>query len=287
MAYSTPQSNYPSPRQDPVRDSTASDSAWVQQRHTNWLFQPDEFKQTPSTRDGVPFNNEMMMRSKGISFLALVGMHLHLPQPTLYVAATMFHRFYMRFSIKRHHYYDIGATCIFLSTKVEETNRKLKDIVIACCRVAQKNDKLVIDEQSKEYWRWRDIILFNEELLLEAICFDFAIQSPYNILIHYTRKFIKDDKDRIALTKSAWAFLNDSARTTLCLRYPPMVLAAAALYCASTICHVTVLPEEYGRMWWDEIDVTIGDIKDACNIMADLYESSPSKMGEQKYTRQH
>ncbi|KAK9368840.1 cyclin-like protein [Lipomyces kononenkoae] len=280
MAYSTPKSNCPSSsRQDPAID--AHDRV-----NTNWIFQSDEFKQTPSSRDGILFSNEKVMRSKGISFLALVGMHLQLPQQTLYVAATMFHRFYMRFSIKRHHYYDIGATCIFLSTKVEETNRKLKDIVIACCRVAQKNDKLVIDEQSKEYWRWRDIILFNEELLLEAMCFDFGIPTPYHTLMHYTRKFVKDDKNRIALTKSAWAFVNDSARTTLCLRYSPRVLAAAALYCASTICHVNIFSEEHGRMWWEEIDVSIVDIKDACNIMADLYESSPSNMGDQKYTRQ-
>ncbi|KAK9465827.1 cyclin-like protein [Lipomyces arxii] len=259
---------------------------WGVQRHTNWIFNSLEFYETPSLRDSVTLQDELSMRAKGVVFLNFVGMHLRLPQPTLYVASTLFHRFYMRFSIKKHHYYDIGATSIFLATKLEETGRKLKDIVIACCRVAQKNDKLEIDEQSKEYWRWRDLILFNEELLLEAICFDLSIENPYNILVQYTRRFVKGEKERLTLTKSAWAFVNDSTRSTLCLRYHARVIAAAALYCASRITHIDI-KDSYGRTWWQEIDVDITDIIDGCNTMADMYDNNGSlaKGGQQKYAR--
>lgn len=48
---------------------------------------------------------------------------------------------------------NIAATALFLANKVEENCRKTKDIIIAVAKVAQKNAKLIIDEQSKEYWR--------------------------------------------------------------------------------------------------------------------------------------
>jgi protein BUR2 len=38
---------------------------------------------------------------------------------------------------------------LFLSTKVEENTRKLRDIVNACAQKAQKNEKLQLTEDSK------------------------------------------------------------------------------------------------------------------------------------------
>ncbi|KAK9454817.1 cyclin-like protein [Dipodascopsis uninucleata] len=258
---------------------------WPNQQHTDWIFQTGDLLNTPSSRDGIDSAAETVLRSKGVSFLMHVGMHLRLPQPTLYVASTLFHRFYMRFSLKRHHHYDIGATCIFLASKIEENIRKLRDIVIACCRVAQKNEKLVIDENNKEFWRWRDIILFNEELLLEAICFDLSIETPYSIMMYYTRKLLKTDDERSALSKSSWAFLNDSVRTTICLIYPAKVIAAASMYFASKICHIEISGNDPSLDWWDEIRVSVDDLKNACNAMADLYDSGSSNSGEQQYKK--
>ncbi|KAK9476218.1 cyclin-like protein [Lipomyces japonicus] len=244
-----------------------------------WLFTAEELVNTPSVREGISVQSETTLRAKGASFLVAVGMQVRLPPHTLYVAATLFHRFYVRFSLKRHHHYDVAATCIFLASKVEETGRKIKDLVVACCRVAQKNDTLVVDEQTKEYWRWRDIILFTEELLLEATCFDLTVRSPYSPLVFLTRRLVPDESKRNALSKSAWAFINDSVRTELCLRFSSNLIAAAAFYFASRVCHVDI-----GSEWWSDLDLSIDNIKDACNIMADLYEPA-DKLGEQKYTR--
>jgi hypothetical protein len=122
-----------------------------------------------------------------------------------------FHRFFMRKSLKdypfyvclhdisdisdftlscliiswRHYNQDIGATAIFLATKVEESGRKLRDIVTVCAQKAAKNEKLVLDEQSKDFQRWRDIILYDEGVLLEAICFDLSVEHPYHYLLLY------------------------------------------------------------------------------------------------------
>jgi protein BUR2 len=117
---------------------------------------------------------EKELRAKGVNFIVQVGILLKLPQLTLSTAAIFFQRFLMRASLKsvregipKLHHFQSAATALFLATKVEESCRKMKEIVLACCRVAQKNPNLVIDEQSKDFWRWRDCILYNEDVLLD------------------------------------------------------------------------------------------------------------------------
>jgi len=101
---------------------------------------------------------------------------------------------------------NIAATCIFLATKVEENPRKLPDIIKNTSRFAQKNWTLQIDEQDKEYWRWRDTILYNEDVLLEQLCFDFDVVHPYEYLVNLVTRFTPGNS---ALGKCAWAFIND------------------------------------------------------------------------------
>jgi hypothetical protein len=125
---------------------------------------------------------------------------------------------------------NIAATSLFLATKTEENCRKTKEIVIAVAKVAQKNASLIIDEQSKEYWRWRDNILLYEELMLELLTFDVVLTSPYNLLYDHLRHLQIDDNK--ALRNSAWAFVNDTCLTMLCLLIPPKDIAVAAVYFA-------------------------------------------------------
>lgn len=238
-----------------------------------WLFSAHELTtSTPSVREGIPSKVEMIQRSKGVNFIVQVGSHLKLPQMTVNAASTFLHRFYLRYSISRYHYYDMGATCLFLATKVEETNRRLRDVAIACTKIASKKPKLVVDEQSKDYWRWRDTILLNEDLLLEALCFDMSLDSPYSVLSSYVETLGVSHLP--ALKKCAWAFVNDSCRTTLCVMFPTKVVSAAAIYWASKYTKNDIPPSSSGSScWWDRIEVDKSQIKEACNIMADLYES--------------
>ena len=72
--------------------------------------------------------------------------------------------------------------------------------------MAQKNTKLIIDEQSKEYWKWRDSILAYEELMLEALTFDLLVDNPYIRLHDYMGRLeLLHNK---TLRDSAWAFCN-------------------------------------------------------------------------------
>ena len=145
----------------------------------------------------------------------------------------------------------------------------MKEIVIACCRVAQKNPTLLVDEQTKDFWRWRDTILLNEDILLETICFDLTVESPHKTLYDMLKQL--GAAHTKPLRSAAWSFLNDSTTTQLCLLFPSRVIAAAALYCAAKHCQFAFPDDKAGRPWWEVMHVPLRDIKRACNYMADVY----------------
>lgn len=155
----------------------------------------------------------------------------------------------------------------------------MKEIVVACCRVAQKKPNLLIDEQSKDYWRWRDTILFSEDVLLEAICFDLTIEAPHKTLFEMLKYYhVEGNK---SLRNNAWAFLNDSNLTMLCLMFTSRTIAASALYAAAKATGVGLLDDEHGRPWWEVQHVRLRDIRRACNYMAGTYEDTPLKPGQE------
>lgn len=244
---------------------------------SQWIFSPAELQRAPSILDGMDIRQEQSNRSKGVNFITQVGMLLKLPQLTLATASVYLHRFFMRHSMvdlpnrPGLHHYAIAATALFLATKVEENCRKMKELVVACCRVAQKQPSLIVDEQSKEYWKWRDTILHNEDLLLEALCFDLQIEQPYRILFEFLCYYgVQTDKN---LRNVSWAYLNDSNLTTMCLLFPPRLIAGSALYAAAKFTGVT-FPDEQGQPWWEHLGLNIADIKSAVDLMAEVYESS-------------
>jgi protein BUR2 len=176
---------------------------------------------------------------------------------------------------------NIAATALFLATKAEENCRKTKEIVIAVAKVAQKNASLIIDEQSKEYWRWRDSILLYEELMLEVLTFDVVLQSPYNSLYHFLQKLqIEENKP---LRNAAWAFLNDSFLTPMCLLVPPKDIAIAAIYFSARYTHTQIRDDVNGFPWWELLGGTPDMIARAVGVINEFYSENPLKRSENPY----
>ncbi|GAO47695.1 hypothetical protein G7K_1894-t1 [Saitoella complicata NRRL Y-17804] len=245
---------------------------------SQWYFQKEDFKLTPSALDGITLDQEEWQRAKGVSFIINVASLLKLPQVTVSTACVFLHRFYMRHSLKTNHYYEIGATALFVAMKVEESHRKLKDFIICIVRVAQKNDQAEVDEYTKEFWKWQDQIMLHETRMLTALCFDLTIPHPYMLIMDLCKLFSGSKE----LSQSAWVFINDSFRTTLSLRYRPNAIAAAAFYFAwrYTKAELMIPREHGGKKWYELVDASIEEIRDACETMADLYSKIP---GRQKY----
>lgn len=255
---------------------------------SQWLFTDAEILSSPSILDGLDPAEERCRRAKGVNFILQVGMLLKIPQLTLSVASVFFHRFYMRRSLdvehqplQALHHYNIAATALFLATKTEENCRKTKEIVIAVAKVAQKNTSLIIDEQSKEYWRWRDSILLYEELMLELLTFDVVLQSPYKFLYRYLQQLQIETNKKVR--DVAWSFINDSCMTTLCLRMSASDIAMGAVYFAVKFNNETIPDDEHGGAWWEQLNGDSDLIVKAVGIMNDFWHDNPLKIADKPY----
>ncbi|KAJ7219246.1 cyclin-like protein [Mycena pura] len=182
-----------------------------------WLFPLSALHATPSD---WPLEKELYDRARGIEFLFRLGSSLVLPTSAILTAATWFHRFYMRYSLEDYHRQEVAASCIFLATKTEECGRKLRDVARICQSKVLNRE---VPSESKEVEQCQASILLTEEALLEALCFDYVVESPHSKLVDL---FDAHDDD-ILIQECAWSFAHDSYRTTLCLHYSPQIIATA------------------------------------------------------------
>ncbi|KAH6853892.1 cyclin-like protein [Chaetomium sp. MPI-CAGE-AT-0009] len=254
-----------------------------QPRPNQWFFTADEVASTPSVAEGLPLAEDRLRRAKGVNFIYQAGILLELPQITLWVAGVFFHRFYMRYSMMEErggiHHYNIAATSLFLANKTEENCRKTKDLIIAVAKVAQKNTKLIIDEQSKEYWKWRDSILAYEELMLETLTFDLMVDNPYLRLHDYMSQLeLLHNKP---MRDSAWAFCNDSCLTVLPLLLSARDVAIAAIFFASSVTREKI-DDVNGEPWWRCLKGSETNTVKAVELMTEFYKENPLRKQDSK-----
>ncbi|USW54975.1 Putative cyclin [Septoria linicola] len=271
------------PTHPATRHRPKSPNRVLAEAEAQWLFTEDELANTPSVQDGMSVEEERDRRVKGINFMVQVGIMLKLPQLTLSTASIFFQRFLMRGSLAKErngipklHHFQAAATALFLATKVEESCRKMKELVLAFCRVAQKNPNLVVDEQSKDFWRWRDLILHNEDHMLETLCFDLTVESPHRQLFEMLKFYGIEHNKRVR--NAAWAFVTDSNNTQLCLLVSSRTIAVASLYAACKFCEVILPDDAKGRPWWEMQHVRLKEIRRAVEYMLSNYDGSANKV---------
>jgi len=199
---------------------------------------------------------------KTCDFLQEFGVQLQLPQLTIATGFVYFHRF---FAIKDFSEYDrinIAIACLFLAGKVEETPKKLKDVIQISHKLShqfftpkEKYNTLKLD--SPQYEDLQKRIVIYERIILQALSFDLNVEHPYKYLLEYIKKM----NGNRGLAQTAWNFVNDSLRSSLCLKYRPQLIACAAIYLASK------------RQWWIGIFIEAPqrDFDDICCQILELY----------------
>ncbi|KAK1057471.1 hypothetical protein LTR74_014149 [Friedmanniomyces endolithicus] len=270
--------SHPAHRQRPKSPNRVLAEAEAQ-----WIFTEAELDNSPTIQDGMSIAEERETRAKGINFIASVGVMLKLPQITLATAAIYFQRYLMRGSLKKArgdmpklHHYQIAAISLFLATKVEESSRALKEMIIAFCRVAQKNPNLLIDDQSKDYWKWKDCILIHEDVMLETLCFDLTVESPHRQLFDLLKCYGVEHNKRVR--NAAWAFITDGNNTQLCLLISSRTIAVAGVYAACRSYGVALPDDDKGRPWWEAQGVRLKDVRRAMEFMEAGYEETSNKI---------
>lgn len=202
---------------------------------SQWLFPRSALFATPSgTTSSIPLEKELYDRARGVEFLFRLGSSLQLPTTALFTAATWFHRFYMRNSLEDYHRQDVAASCIFLATKTEECGRKLRDVARVCQSKASAVPAESLSDEEVE--RCQEAILLTEEALLEALCFDFVVTNPHEVLVDLFNRhtpLAEDNEDQ--LKDLAWSIAHDSFRTILCLLFDVRIISAACFIIAQRV----------------------------------------------------
>ncbi|KAJ1964334.1 hypothetical protein IWQ62_002966, partial [Dispira parvispora] len=175
---------------------------------SQWYFRKEDFRRTPSVLNNtLTLHEELVMRAKACHFIQKVGHALKVSYTAIATACVLFHRFYMRLPFgSQNHYKLLGGTCIYLASKIEEDQRKLRDVALACARMAGSYESKPASESDRLTKDWCNSIIAREELLLEYVCFDLTIQHPYSLLVEWFESLNVPSEIR----PSAWAFANDS-----------------------------------------------------------------------------
>ncbi|ROW16265.1 hypothetical protein VPNG_01791 [Cytospora leucostoma] len=275
----------PQSRRGASASEQSSPTSASKARAKQWYFTPDETLSSPSILEGLTPTDERLRRAKGVNFIYQAGAMVELPQTTLWVAAVFFHRFYMRLSMVQEkggiHHYNIAATALFLANKTEENCRKTKDLIYSVVKVAQKNPKLIVDEQSKEYWKWRDSILMHEELMLEMLTFDLMVDNPYQRLYEGLTQLGLAHNRRVR--DAAWAFCCDSALTVLPLLMDAKEIAITAIFFATVSIDERIEDGRDGEPWWRVLKGDEALTQLAISVVMDFYSENPLRKSDSRY----
>ncbi|KAL9655835.1 hypothetical protein ABK040_000898 [Willaertia magna] len=242
----------------------------------NWYFSNEELEYLPSLiykggdKQAYTKEQESEYRKSTASFIQQTGIALKVPQLTIATSLIYFHRFYTRFEFQKYDRFIVAAACLFLAGKVEETPKKIKDILNAM----ESIQKIKYSNETIE--NYRNQIIENEKLLLKILNFDLKVEHPYRSLMHYISILKKEEKFKNKakeLAQYAWNFVNDSFRTNLCLQFAPQKIAAACIY-LSADCIKIELPNHWER---DECFLTTKEENEKIGkVIFTLYEGTNS-----------
>lgn len=98
----------------------------------------------------------------------------------------------------------VGLAALFLATKVEETPRRLKDVIDRAFDMCHSP----LDPVSQKYNVYRSEILTCEKSLLQTIAFDLSIDHPYKYILDFITAVCGNEPDKV-LAQLAWNFIND------------------------------------------------------------------------------
>ena len=210
-----------------------------------------------------------------------------------------FHRFYMYHPFQRHAPHVIGATCLYLAGKVEESPKKLRHLVAALFNVrnrreiekgtkermnADGNESLMSSKLRNSFAQIREALLEKEWLILDTITFDLSVDLPYARL----RTMVKSIGDTPELFRVATEIVSHSLRSPLLVVYAPGTIAAAAMVLAIQFLGPKLAdgsPAEAGKPgdeWFKTNKVSSAQTDDVMLCMLDLYSLSKNdKMTDQ------
>ncbi|KAF8606775.1 cyclin-like protein, partial [Ceratobasidium sp. AG-I] len=206
-------------------------------RHHPYFSVEEVVKLSEKTRGNASEARGERARQQACTFIDAVGVRSGFPRRTIATAQNLYHRFHLLFPLKDFDFCDVTMACLYVSTKLHDTLKKPRDILMAsyCIRFPELAAKsktgtdVDIDPNTLEADRHRLIAI--ERLILETICFNFRVKLPFAYVIKICRELHASKE----LAKLAWRLSIDSNRTLVPLQYPPHTIALGCIYLAALL----------------------------------------------------
>jgi hypothetical protein len=239
---------------------------------------PEMLAVSPSGRKGVVWQTELNNRFFCCEVLQTAGKMLLLPQSCISTAQVIFHRFFFRKSMTEVSSFAVSLTALYLASKAEESARSINSLIVVFDRVLRRVHGLrtdaSLDKRSALYKEWQGAVLGHELQVLQELGFVLTVDHPH----HYALRLMDELQAYVAaagvqddawkqVAQRTWNTINDSMRTTLCLRFAPRVVAAAAL---SVTCRFLQVPLPDARLA-AAAGATAEDVEAVAGALAYLY----------------
>lgn len=254
--------------------SGSSSSGSLARDDSKWYFTAEQLDKSPSRKQGMDADQELMYRQRAANLIQDMGQRLQVSQLCINTAIVYMHRFYAFHSFTQFHRNSIAAAALFLAAKVEEQPRKLEHIikVVHICLGMEAPDPL-----KENYAEQAQDLVFNENVLLQTLGFDVAIDHPHTHVVK-TCHLVKASKD---LAQTSYFMASNSLHlTTMCLQYKPTVVACFCIHLACKWSRWEIPQSNEGRHWFHYVDksVTLDLLKQLTDEFLHIFDRCPTRL---------
>ncbi|XP_025205218.1 cyclin-L1-like isoform X1 [Melanaphis sacchari] len=235
---------------------------------SNVLLPKEKLTSTPSMIDGLDFETEVDLRIVGCEWIQTAGMLLKLPQVAMATGQVLFQRFYYTKSFVRHPMEITAMACTCLASKVEESPRRIRDVINVYHHIRQVlNQKLisplVLDQN---YVQKKMQVIKAERRVLKELGFCVHVKHPHKLIVMYLQALGFEKHQSIM--QMSWNYMNDSLQTDVFVQFYPETIACACIYLSARKLKIP-LPKR--PAWYSLFNSNETDIQDICRKILKLY----------------
>lgn len=185
-------------------------------------------------------------------------------QRAVWAALTYFHLFHRQVPLGTFPPALFAATCLFVSAKLSDRPLSVRLLVTAYFTVMYPHHPPPLEPGSPVMRKLHEAVVIQEQHLIRSLHFQLTVPTPYGFLLNYAKTF----SFPAPAVKVAWAVLNDSLSSHICIKYPVHVLAAAALSAAERLLgsaqHAgsSIVLQQLQLKWYNICDVTDRQMQD-------------------------
>eukprot|EP00871_Galdieria_phlegrea_P005417 jgi/Galph1/5877/GphlegSOOS_G4428.1 len=175
---------------------------------TPWLFSAQETATIPSY--------EKQFVRKLAAYIIICSEKLGVPLPVAHYAVVLFTRYDMLYDLEpRTEAPYIASACLFLACKVQETHKRLRDVVYWTVKIRTRKSRDYpggeeVTEGSVRYVEEKESLLSAERDVLRCLHFDIFLETPHSSIVQLAKIYGDTRENQRILAQFALNVLHDT-----------------------------------------------------------------------------